>query len=127
MAMPSSRVRVVCGLGVTMASLRPTRRLSSVDLPAFGAPISATYPHRVGAAVGSFATSGGVVFRPVDDLGMSCEPDALAGLGVAYDLREDPDPRTIADHVRVHRELEDAPLVVGGVEFAPEYVQHIGR
>ena len=41
-AMPSSRVRVVCAFGVTIASLWPTSRLSRVDLPAFGAPISAT-------------------------------------------------------------------------------------
>jgi hypothetical protein len=41
-AIPSSRARVVCTFGVTIASLLPTSWLSSVDLPAFGAPISAT-------------------------------------------------------------------------------------
>jgi hypothetical protein len=35
-------VRVVCTFGVTIASLRPTSWFNSVDLPAFGAPISAT-------------------------------------------------------------------------------------
>ena len=50
---PSSRVRVVCGLGVTMASFSPTRVFSSVDLPTLGRPIRAIKPHRywTGAAV----------------------------------------------------------------------------
>ena len=38
-AMPSSRLRVVCTFGVTIASFCPTSWLSSVDLPALGAPI----------------------------------------------------------------------------------------
>src|SRR5262245_19787689 len=38
------RVRVVCGLSDTMASLEPMMRLSSVDLPALGRPTSATNP-----------------------------------------------------------------------------------
>src|SRR6266478_5432649 len=125
--MPSSRVRVVCGLGVTIESLRPTRRLSRVDLPALGAPIRATYPHRVGDARPSSTVSGRVLSRPVDDLGMGGEPHPLAGLGVADDLLEDPDSRAIADDVRMHGELENAALVIGGVELAPEYIQHVGR
>src|SRR6267142_2289923 len=40
------RLRVVCGLDVTMATFWPTRRLSSVDLPAFGRPTMATNPAR---------------------------------------------------------------------------------
>ena len=36
--MPSTRNRVVCAFGVTMDSFAPVSRLSSVDLPAFGAP-----------------------------------------------------------------------------------------
>src|SRR5450631_831773 len=39
---PVIRFRVVCGLGVTMASFSPTIRLSSVDLPTFGRPRIAT-------------------------------------------------------------------------------------
>src|SRR5207249_4976203 len=35
--------------GVTIASLCPTSSFSRVDLPAFGAPISATNPQRVAA------------------------------------------------------------------------------
>ena len=47
MAMPRNSVRVVCTLGVTIATLLPTSALISVDLPAFGAPISAMKPQRV--------------------------------------------------------------------------------
>src|SRR5262245_15260892 len=46
-AMPRRRVRVVCTLGVTMATLLPTSALISVDLPALGAPINAMKPQRV--------------------------------------------------------------------------------
>src|SRR5262245_57168346 len=38
------RVLVVCGLSDTMASLWPTMRLRSVDLPAFGRPRNETKP-----------------------------------------------------------------------------------
>jgi hypothetical protein len=47
MAMPRISARVVCTLGVTIETLAPTSALSSVDLPTFGAPISATKPQRV--------------------------------------------------------------------------------
>ena len=50
-AMPRTSARVVCTLGVTIATLLPTSALISVDLPALGAPISAMKPQRV-AAVG---------------------------------------------------------------------------
>src|SRR6266404_1765041 len=40
------RLRVVCGLAVTIAIFCPTRRLSSVDFPAFGRPTMATNPAR---------------------------------------------------------------------------------
>src|SRR5579864_4088151 len=38
------RLRVVCGLGETIATLRPTRVLTSVDFPALGRPTIATKP-----------------------------------------------------------------------------------
>jgi hypothetical protein len=41
-----TRNRVVCAFGLTIDSLAPAMRLSSVDFPAFGAPSSATKPHR---------------------------------------------------------------------------------
>src|SRR6266849_2123661 len=43
---PRIRVRVVCGLGLTIASLAPTRAFSNVDLPTFGRPTKATKPQR---------------------------------------------------------------------------------
>src|SRR5438552_2384746 len=45
-AMPRITARVVCTLRLTMLTLEPTSELVSVDLPAFGAPISATKPQR---------------------------------------------------------------------------------
>ena len=48
--MPSSRLRVVCGLAVTIASFSPTSAFSSVDLPTFGRPSSATTPARCSAS-----------------------------------------------------------------------------
>src|SRR5664280_1236711 len=41
---PCIDVRVVCGLSATMATFWPTIAFSSVDLPAFGRPISETNP-----------------------------------------------------------------------------------
>src|SRR5580704_3290942 len=38
------RSRVVCGVGETMATVRPTRVLTRVDLPALGRPTIATKP-----------------------------------------------------------------------------------
>ena len=46
-AMPRISARVVCTLCETMVTLEPTSALSSVDLPALGAPISATKPQCV--------------------------------------------------------------------------------
>ena len=47
--MPSSRLRVVCGFGVTIASFSPTQRGSAASTcPAFGGPSSATTPARCG-------------------------------------------------------------------------------
>ena len=47
--MPRISRRVVCGLSETIATLSPTIRFTSVDLPAFGRPASATKPLRVTA------------------------------------------------------------------------------
>src|SRR3954453_24167986 len=46
-ATPRIARRVVCGLSETIAILRPTSALTSVDLPTFGRPASATKPERV--------------------------------------------------------------------------------
>src|SRR5436309_2828528 len=40
------RLRVVCGLSVTIATFCPTTRFTNVDLPAFGRPTIATNPAR---------------------------------------------------------------------------------
>ncbi len=53
-AMPISRARVVCALALTIATFWPTSALTSVDLPALGAPITATNPAR---EAGSFISS----------------------------------------------------------------------
>src|SRR5580704_2552765 len=55
MAMPRMSERVVCTLCETMVTFEPTSALSSVDLPTFGAPISATNPQRVGSERASSA------------------------------------------------------------------------
>src|ERR1041384_3334880 len=47
MPMPRTSAGVVCTLRLTMETFEPTSALISVDLPAFGAPISATKPQRV--------------------------------------------------------------------------------
>ena len=46
LTMPRMRLRVVCGLCVTMASFSPTSAFSSVDLPALGRPMMETNPER---------------------------------------------------------------------------------
>ena len=67
---PVIRLRVVWGLGVTIASFSPTIRLSSVDLPTLGRPkiatvpatVPATLPAPVAAAESLPALSPGAVF-----------------------------------------------------------------
>ena len=49
---PTIRLRVVCGLGVTMANFSPTMALSRVDLPTLGRPRMATVPAMRRAASG---------------------------------------------------------------------------
>ena len=48
---PRMRLRVVCGLGETMAIFSPVSRLSSVLLPTLGRPMSAAKP-RAGSGIG---------------------------------------------------------------------------
>ena len=43
---PSSAVRVVCGLELTIASFSPTKAFKSVDLPALGSPMMDAVPAR---------------------------------------------------------------------------------
>src|SRR4029079_11915586 len=60
-AMPRTGPRVVCALWVTIETLAPTSALVSVDLPLFGAPISATKPQRVG---GDSSAAGSAILSP---------------------------------------------------------------
>ncbi len=62
-AMPRTMARVVCTLWVTIDTLAPTSWLTSVDLPALGAPISATKPERV-CRCGDRSLSLVVLLRP---------------------------------------------------------------
>src|SRR4051812_48601187 len=73
-AMPRTSVRVVCTLRETIDTFEPTKLLSSVDLPAFGAPIRATKPHRV-ASLGTDWASGSSDIRGLASLLL---PDPLA-------------------------------------------------
>src|SRR5690349_3721829 len=71
-AMPSTRVRVVCTRGDTIEILAPIMVFSSVDLPALGAPTKATKPQRgfsgsgAGTASGCVAVKGGRVSSLID-------------------------------------------------------------
>src|ERR1700742_510245 len=66
--MPRIRARVVCTLRETMVTFEPTSALTRVDLPTFGAPISATKPQRV---------AGGVISP--GEVSVIAAADALAG------------------------------------------------
>src|SRR5665213_1423496 len=68
----------------------------------------------------------GVILGPLSDFGVGSEPYAGFGLCHPDQFLDDPDARTIADHVRVHRQLKDAALVIGRLEFAAEDVEHVG-
>jgi hypothetical protein len=67
MAMPRISARVVCTLRETIETFEPTSALSSVDLPAFGAPISATKPQRVDGEEDHLGAADDVLERHVAD------------------------------------------------------------
>ena len=76
-ATPRIRARVVCTLWVTIDTLAPTMRFSSVDFPALGSPIRATKPARVGPS----GVASGAAVSGVSSV-MSCPPpDGSAGPG----------------------------------------------
>src|ERR1700680_4591600 len=79
------RLRVVCGLEVTMAIFCPTRRFSSVDLPALGRPMMATKPERNPGFLASIcACSCATIFKPLNlfrETSSDTNPDA-ARLGL---------------------------------------------
>ncbi len=57
-ATPRIARRVVCGLSETIATFSPTIALTSVDLPTFGRPASATKPERRAEPAGGPPTGG---------------------------------------------------------------------
>src|SRR5712691_12539062 len=84
-------------------------------------------PPVTGAVFVMGQASGGVVACVVDHVGMGCAPDVALRLGQANQLLDDPQPRAVADHVRMAGEVEDAALLIGRLELAPEHVEHIRR
>ena len=60
--------------------------------------------------------------RPIDNFGVRREPNT-PGLREPDQLVEDPDARAVADHMRVHRQLEQPAIVVGRLELAAEDVE----
>src|ERR1700676_328802 len=74
-----------------------------------------------------YLLSSAMLARVADHVGMGCAPDVALRLGQANELLDDPQTRAIADHVRMAGELEDSSLLIGGLEFAPEYIEHIRR
>src|SRR5882762_9432204 len=68
------RLRVVCGLEVTIAIFCPTNRFTRVDFPAFGRPTTATNPEQNSFFSGFSSLSTGhssLLFR-VFGVGVSC-------------------------------------------------------
>jgi hypothetical protein len=80
MAMPRTMARVVCTLWLTIDTLAPTRRLTSVDLPALVAPISATKPERVAApSAAAVSTVSSLIVSVISD----CAPGAATARRIA--------------------------------------------
>src|SRR3954452_7785868 len=125
--MPTIRLRVVCGRGLTMASFSPTIRLSSVDLPTLGRPKMATVPATVLPAVvlpAPVSVTGGVSSlssEPGSDMmrrGSHIRTDGRAPALARASAHEDQHLRGAADRIG-GPELElvaaHAVLVRGGV------------
>src|SRR6202035_5243521 len=74
-----------------------------------------------------YLLSSAMLARVADHVGMGCAPDVALRFGEANQLLDDPQARAIADHGRVAGELEDSALLIGRLEFAPEYIEHIRR
>src|SRR5262245_33876660 len=69
----------------------------------------------------------GMRLRPIDNLGVGCKPNTPFGFRVPNKLIENPDARTVANHMRMAGELEDAAIVPSRIQFAAENVEHICR
>lgn len=60
-----------------------------------------------------------------DDVGVSCKPHVTLGPRMPDQLVKQPQPRAVADDVRMHGELEQTPFRVSGVEFTTEDIQYV--
>src|SRR5258708_3043185 len=110
MAMPITRMRVVCTLGDTMLTFEPTRALTRVDLPALGAPTMAAKPARVRCAFMPWSIALAQLLEH-----QRCRRTLGVALGLTPALRR----RQVAD-----RDLDQEDRLVLGA-FAPELA--IGR
>src|SRR6266702_434290 len=114
---PRMRVRVVCGLGETMATFSPSTRLRRVDLPTLGRPTMATKPARSFAGSGVFflPTLGSLAARDGDllqlHLGVACAGDLGHQVEALHHLADD---GVVAVQVR-RRHLGDEELRAVGV------------
>ena len=77
LAIPRIARRVVCGLSETIATFAPTSAFTSVDLPTFGRPATATKPGRVGSSPREVTLA-----SAVEDLRLQREHLAAVGLVV---------------------------------------------
>src|SRR6476469_1469509 len=94
-ATPRIARRVVCGLSETIAILPPTMLLTSVDLPTFGRPASATNPERL---MCSF---------PCEELALEREHLAVVGLVIHARQVQGPVDDGLAEVRRVRRADHD--------------------
>ena len=104
MAMPITRMRVVCTLGDTMRDLGADQALTRVDLPALGAPTMATKPARVMRVVMGGSTVREVRSRP------GARPRACCRRGLGGLMTLD---RDIDDELRRMRRPLAADLTIG--------------
>src|SRR4051812_8095512 len=123
-ATPRIARRVVCGLSETIATLRPTSPLTSVDLPTFGRPATATKPDRTVPCVPLTSTC-----SPPQQLGLEREHLAVVGLVVhAGEVKRAVDDR-LAQVRGVRRADDDVAELAGPGRLAglvDRERQHVG-
>src|SRR5882672_3204237 len=116
----TSMPRAVAAISLSRRSTRAMSKPESASASAQARPMPRAPPVTRAVFVMGQA-SGGVVARVTDHVGMGCTPDVALRLGQANELLDDPEPRAVADHVRMAGELEDAAaLLIGRLELAPE-------
>jgi hypothetical protein len=68
-----------------------------------------------------------MVARVANHVSMGCEPDVALRFRKGNQLVDDPEPRAVADHVRMAGELEDSAFLMGRLELATEHVKDVLR